>query len=195
MCCNTAHCAFEAIQSSVSIPCIDLIDITSSVVASLNVPTVHVLASAGCVKTGMYTTYLAKFSDAITVVYPNSVQQTHITQGICNTKNQYRFAALDDPERPYRIFITVLGELVSAGAQAIVLGCTDIGVDLLPAWYEALPSVRSVHQKSYTTLAQMQMLREGVHTTPIVDQEYYEQPFYLVDSMMVLYEYCVRLFA
>ena len=129
MTCNTAHYAIEEISQSVDLPFIDLIKEVVKFAKMEQKINIGVMASDGAVRTRVYDMYFSNYFSEAKIIYPNSDMQKKLTKGIVNIKNQNRFNALTNEERPNFIFKEVCEHLVGEGADLIISGCTDIRVD------------------------------------------------------------------
>lgn len=91
------------------------------------------IASDGCLKGKVYEKNFEKHFPEAKILYPDYETQKLVTKGICNIKTVSRFYGENDPERPLTIFTEVAGRLRKAGAEKIIIGCTDIRVDYFDA--------------------------------------------------------------
>ncbi len=129
MCCNTAHYAIDYISKKAKISFINLVENVVKEVKNKKVKSVGLLATDGCIKSKIYEKYFNKICPKVKIIYPNEKYQQLVTKGICNIKNIHRFDRLNSQERPLNIFKKVVKYLKNKGAEAIVVGCTDIRVD------------------------------------------------------------------
>jgi len=123
--CNTAHAFLAAVQTEVDIPIIHMIEETANYVHQLR-PAIHrvgLLSTTGTQKAGLYQTWLN--SKGVQVLSPGPASQEQLVMAAIrdikggkrdlSVKAQLAKAAL---------------ELVDAGAEAIIGGCTEIPVGL-----------------------------------------------------------------
>lgn len=129
MCCNTAHYAIDEISQSARVPFINLIEEIAKEVMKRKLKKVALIASDGCLKGKVYERYFNKICPKCEIVYPSFDMQKLITMGICNIKNQSRFESEFSPNRPKNIFSQIVRDLRGGGAEAVIIGCTDIRVD------------------------------------------------------------------
>jgi aspartate racemase len=122
--CNTAHAFAGAIVAASDLPFIDLIEAASDEAASHQASRVGVLAADGCVQAGLYQHAFAR---------------RHIAPILLEPRAQARFMALlhaikaGDRGPDVRWGMRALaGELVAAGAEALVAGCTEVPLVLGP---------------------------------------------------------------
>lgn len=122
--CNTAHAFAGAIRAASDLPFIDLIEATSDEAVSHNASRAGVLAADGCLQAGLYQHALA---------------HRHVAPILLEPRSQLRFMALlsaikaGDRGPDVRAGMKALAdELVAAGAQALVAGCTEVPLVLGP---------------------------------------------------------------
>lgn len=117
--CNTAHAFLAQMRAAVEIPVIDMIDETAAMVAP-SVRTVGVLATTGTLAVGLYQHALAAHGfDQL--VMPDSDDQESLMAVIAAVKQGESAAALP-------AFLAVCDAVVAAGAEALILGCTELSV-------------------------------------------------------------------
>jgi aspartate racemase len=118
--CNTAHYYFEPLQASVRIPILNMIE--QAVQAFLQrVPEgrrVGLLATSGTVQSGIYQQTFLRHT--VEVLAPDAAGQSAIMGGIGEIK------AGTHNDDTARRFEAIGARLVRAGAQAVILGCTEI---------------------------------------------------------------------
>lgn len=117
--CNTSHYFAESIQKAVSIPLIHMPRETAKVLKERGVKRVGLLATDGTVQTGVYTAELK--NAGMETVLPSADGQRKVMKIIYDgIKNG---GAIDCAG-----FRQVEKELLDHGAEAIVLGCTELSV-------------------------------------------------------------------
>lgn len=129
MCCNTAHWGINQLRIASTIPFIDLIYEVILKVKETKKKNIGLIASDGCLKGKVYEAYLDSLSSDTRVIYPSDKLQKNITRGICNIKNKSRLLPEDNPDRPRNIFTNIASDMFEAGADLLIIGCTDIRVD------------------------------------------------------------------
>lgn len=130
MCCNTAHAAHSEISSKVSVPFVNIIDESlRSIAVNSSLRKVGLIASAGCIKSGIYQRSFAENFENIELFIPNESIQAEITRGIVNIKNKNRFLNDEAIDRPKNIFKNIIKILKKQECDAVLLACTDIAVD------------------------------------------------------------------
>jgi aspartate racemase len=123
--CNTAHAFVAAVQAAVEIPIIHMIEETANHVQQLT-PRVHrvgLLSTTGTQKAGLYQAWLDK--KGIQVLSPDAqAQENLVMASIRGIKAGKTGLAVKSQ------FITAARELIDAGAQAIIGGCTEVPAGL-----------------------------------------------------------------
>lgn len=116
--CNTLHKYIENIREAVSIPFLSILEETSAVLQKEKVKKVGVLGTKTTVESDIYGSALLQ--DGIEVVYPNEIDQKQV--------NQIIVAILegDQSEVQNQILTAVSNHLISNGAEAVLLACTDL---------------------------------------------------------------------
>jgi aspartate racemase len=121
--CNTAHAFVERIQPYLSIPIISMLETTAEHLREHLAPSAKVglLATTGTVQSGLYAEAIARVGldllvpdaphqeQVMSAIYGPSGVKAGFTSGLCGTQ---LLAALD--------------HLVDRGAQAVILGCTEL---------------------------------------------------------------------
>lgn len=122
--CNTAHAFAGAIVAACDLPFIDLIEAASDEAVSHRASRVGVLAADGCVQAGLYQHAFAR---------------RHVDPVLPTPRAQSRFMALlhaikaGDRGPDVKAGMRALAEdLVAAGAEALVAGCTEVPLVLGP---------------------------------------------------------------
>jgi len=116
--CNTAHYWIEDIRRAVRIPVVDMIGETAQEIARTypSLRTVGILAATGTVRSGLYQKNLGRLG--ISCLSPADDDQVALMGVIYSVK------AGDFSKR--RVALEVAGRVVTAGAEAIIFGCTEI---------------------------------------------------------------------
>jgi len=125
--CNTSHYYIRDIQKYIHIPIINMIEEVAKAI-SINFPkvkTVGLLATTGTVTSGIYDDIFSKYN--IEVLTPTKEQQEeYITEAIYGkqgVKAGYK-------EYPRMLFEHASDILIEQGAQAIIAGCTEVGLSM-----------------------------------------------------------------
>lgn len=117
--CVTAHYFYEALCASVPVPIINAVEETALHLKRNGVTAAGVMATEGTVYSGLFTRALARAG--ITPVLPSRPRQEDVTHLIYHN---IKAGLPADMER----FGRVETELRDAGAEAIILGCTELSV-------------------------------------------------------------------
>lgn len=116
--CNTAHCFYDAVAASVSVPMLHMIALTCDALRARGVKRAGLLATDGTVQTGIYQRAFA--DSGIALLAPPSAAQAAVMDivysGIKAGKLDYDASA----------FRAACEGLFAAGAETLVLGCTEL---------------------------------------------------------------------
>ncbi|WP_076260651.1 aspartate/glutamate racemase family protein [Intrasporangium flavum] len=119
LCTNTMHRVADAIEAAVSVPLLHIGDVTAQAVRRAGVSRVGLLATAYTMEQPFLRDRLA--SHGLTVLVPEERDRAEVHRVI------YEELCLgvvrEESRAAYR---QVIGRLVAAGAEGIVLGCTEI---------------------------------------------------------------------
>ncbi len=124
--CNTAHYFYERVQNAVSIPVLHIMEEVAAT-AREEVPTARVLgilATAAAVSSGLYARACAR--RGIEVVNPDPSGQQVVNRAIYAVKGGQMGPEITAGLKK------IAGGLVGRGAQALVLGCTELPFVLKP---------------------------------------------------------------
>lgn len=117
--CNTVHIFLERIQASVGIPVVSIVAASADAAQALpGVATVGLLASPAVVQTGLYHRALAE--RGLQALTPDESGQQDIHDIIFAVKGGNKGPAVRGK------LLAVCDKLVEAGAQALILGCTEL---------------------------------------------------------------------
>lgn len=116
--CNTVHIFIETIRRLSDVPVLSIIDETAKVCLERGFTKVGVLGSSMTIKERLHTNALAK--NNITTVIPSTSNQQFIDECIFRIINQQSTA------QDHSSMNEIIQNLVSEGAQAVILGCTDL---------------------------------------------------------------------
>jgi aspartate racemase len=119
LCTNTMHKVADQVAAAVGIPLVHLADATAAAVQTAGVSTVGLLGTAFTMEQGFYRDRLA--SHGLTVLTPEAddraVVHSVIYEELC-------LGVVSEASRA--AYIAVIERLVAAGAEGVVLGCTEI---------------------------------------------------------------------
>ena len=122
LCTNTMHKVAAAIEAAVSIPLLHIADPTAQAIQAAGVTTVGLLGTRFTMEQAFYKDRLSEKHGLHVLVPPSDARDTvHriIYEELC--LGQVR----DDSRQAYR---AIMAALVAQGAQAIILGCTEISL-------------------------------------------------------------------
>lgn len=124
--CITAHFYLEPLQAALSIPIVDMVQITVQFIAA-NYPTlkkIGVIGSTATLKSGLYDRFL--HANACKSVLPNDALQAAVMNAIFGEAG-IKAGFSDGPREE---LLLAAQELVENGAQAIIAGCTEVSLVL-----------------------------------------------------------------
>jgi aspartate racemase len=122
---NTLHLVADQITAAISVPFIDLIDVTTEAVADSGFTTVGLLATDYTMTSDLYPNRLA--ARAVATLVPDADGRAEVQRVIYD---ELVHGVIDDRSR--ESLISVMEDLRARGAQAVILGCTELSL-LLPA--------------------------------------------------------------
>lgn len=115
--CNTAHYFYDSIAENVSIPVLNIVEETAKFLYAEGVKKVGLLATDGTVCSHTYEKYLKKFD--IECITPCDEDQVQVMSIIYDQIKEGRPADTD-------AFFGIVDRLKERGAQALILGCTEL---------------------------------------------------------------------
>ncbi|GEM79948.1 aspartate/glutamate racemase family protein [Vibrio superstes] len=121
ICTNTMHKVAEDIEQVISIPLLHIADATARTLKQENINKVALLGTAFTMEQDFYKQRLTE--QAISVLVPNEEQRKQIHTIIYNELCQGKIL----PESR-QIYLDIIADLKSRGAQGVILGCTEIGM-------------------------------------------------------------------
>ena len=116
--CNTAHCFYDAVAASVHIPMLHMIALTCDALRERGVKRAGLLATDGTVQTGIYRRTFV--GSGVELLEPVGSDQRAVMDVIYNG---VKAGDLAHDVGPFR---AACESLLAAGAQALVLGCTEL---------------------------------------------------------------------
>lgn len=116
--CNAAHSFIHELASSVDIPILDMIELTSAHLCESKIKRACLFAVDGTVKTGVYSRACERSGVELMLPDPDLQREVMnvIYKGVKAGKSDYDISALQNG----------IDELTVRGAQAIILGCTEL---------------------------------------------------------------------
>lgn len=125
LCTNTMHKVAGQIQDAVSIPLLHLADTTAAAVQRAQLSTVGLLGTAFTMEQDFYRDRLA--SHGLTVLVPSAEDRAQVHRVI------YEELCLGEVREASRqAYQKVIGRLEHAGAEGVILGCTEIELLIRP---------------------------------------------------------------
>jgi aspartate racemase len=119
ICTNTMHKVYDDLQAAVSIPLLHLGDATAAAVASVGLTRVGLLGTAFTMEQTFYPDRLEQHG--LTVLVPGK-QDRQLVHGVIYDELCHGIVR-PESRAAYR---DIIGRLTDEGAQAIILGCTEI---------------------------------------------------------------------
>lgn len=117
--CNTLHIVFDEAQSKSPIPLINIIDATAEAIEQECMRTVGLLGTALTMNRDFYKKTLAKKN--INVLVPKKEDQLFVDKAICEELVQGIIRT-----KSKKRLIKIIHDIVSRGAEGVVLGCTEL---------------------------------------------------------------------
>lgn len=117
--CMTAHYFYGELSSRIEVPIIDAIKETALQLKQLGITTVGIMATEGTISSGLFTRELDK--QGIAAVLPSPTHQKDVTHLIYQNIK----AGLEPEMERFR---RVEAQLRADGAEAIILGCTELSL-------------------------------------------------------------------
>ena len=125
LCTNTMHKVAPQIQSAVTIPLLHLGDVTAAAVQATGITSVGLLGTRFTMQECFYRDRIA--SHGLTVIVPDADDRATVNRIIYD---ELVHGIVHDESRA--AFIDIIGRLAQAGAQGVILGCTEIELLVRP---------------------------------------------------------------
>lgn len=116
---NTAHLAFERIADGSPLPLVNILDVVAGTCRRGNFSKVGVMGTGATMRSQLYDRVLS--AAGIECLYPQEVDINRIDQIIFEELIKGRFTA-----EAHRYLASIAKQLEALGAQAIILGCTEL---------------------------------------------------------------------
>jgi aspartate racemase len=126
ICTNTMHKLYENIQKEIRIPLLHIADATAEAITAKGIGSVGLLGTRFTMVEDFYKGRLMdKYGLDVTIPANDDMENVHriIYNELC--------AGIIEPASK-QIYTGVIGRLVADGAEAIILGCTEIGLLVKP---------------------------------------------------------------
>lgn len=121
ICTNTMHKVAPEIEQDIDIPLLHIADATAEALVLDGVSTVGLLGTAFTMEENFYKGRLS-IQYGLDVIVPEKQDRTLVHDVIFN---ELCLGKIEDTSR--QEYIRIIGELEANGAQAVILGCTEIG--------------------------------------------------------------------
>lgn len=122
LCTNTMHRVADALEAGVGLPLLHIGDATGAAVRAAGLARVGLLGTRFTMEQAFYRERLAR-SAGVEVLVPGAEDRDQVHRIIYQELCHGEFL---DASR--EVFRAVIGRLVEAGAQGVILGCTEIGL-------------------------------------------------------------------
>lgn len=119
LCTNTMHLVAPAIEAAISVPFLHLADATADAVKAEGLSKVGLLGTIFTMEQDFYRDRLA--ANGLDVIVPESTDRQRISRVIYD---ELCLGIVTEESRAF--YLSVIDRLVAEGAEAIVLGCTEI---------------------------------------------------------------------
>jgi aspartate racemase len=120
LCTDTMHKLADSIEASIQIPLLHIADATARKIQARGIQTVGLLGTRFTMEEPFYRGRLMDHH-GLTVLIPNAAERAVVHRVIY----EELCLGLINPESRQQ-FIEIMGHLVAAGAEGIILGCTEI---------------------------------------------------------------------
>ncbi len=120
--CNTVHYFYDAVAKEMSVPVFHMLRETAQSLSEAGVKRVGVLATTGTKQSGVYDKALAEYG--VEALYPEAAGQDLLMSAI------YDFAKRGGGKLDTEGVRNVLTQLRKAGAEKLVIGCTEVPIIL-----------------------------------------------------------------
>lgn len=125
LCTNTMHLVAPRIEAAVSIPFLHIADAAGSAAVAAGTLTVGLLGTAFTMEQDFLTSRLA--AHGLSVLVPNADERQAVHRIIYE---ELCVGVISEASR--QVYQRVIASLAARGAQAIILGCTEIGLLIKP---------------------------------------------------------------
>ena len=119
LCTNTMHKVADQIQAAIDIPLLHIADVTAAAVTGAGLTTIGLLGTAFTMEQDFYVDRLA--ANGLRVLVPPAADRADVHRIIYD---ELCLGVIREESR--QVYREVMDRLAAAGAQGIVLGCTEI---------------------------------------------------------------------
>ena len=125
LCTNTMHRVFDTIQAAITIPMLHIADGTADALVEAGITTVALLGTRYTMEQDFYRRRLE--DRGLAVVVPDAADRDTVHRIIYD-----ELCRGDIIESSRAAYVEVLGRLAAGGAEAVIFGCTEIGLLIGP---------------------------------------------------------------
>lgn len=122
ICTNTMHKVVPQIEKSIDIPILHIADATAEVLVKKGIKTVGLLGTAFTMEQDFYKGRLSE-NHGLTVIVPNEAERKIVHDVIYNELCLGNTSATSKAQ-----YLSIIESLAKQGAEAVILGCTEIGM-------------------------------------------------------------------
>ncbi len=122
ICTNTMHKVAPQIERAIRIPILHIADATAEVMLENGIKTVGLLGTAFTMEQDFYKSRLQE-KYGLKVVVPNAADRKIVHRVIYD---ELCLGKIDSGSR--QEYLRIIGDLAAGGAEAVILGCTEIGM-------------------------------------------------------------------
>ncbi|BDD88245.1 aspartate/glutamate racemase family protein [Desulfofustis limnaeus] len=122
ICTNTMHKVEPQIAGALSIPVLHIADATAAALGRYGITTVGLLGTAFTMEQEFYKDRLSQ-RHGLTVLVPDPAERQRVHDIIFN---ELCLGTVKDTSR--QIYLDIIDSLAARGAEAVILGCTEIGI-------------------------------------------------------------------
>ena len=119
LCTNTMHTVGDAVRAAIGVPFVDIVDVAADAIAAAGLSAVGLLATGFTMEQAFYPERFE--ARGLRVLVPDAADRAEVHRVIYE---ELCLGVLRDESR--QAYREVIERLVEAGAQGIVLGCTEI---------------------------------------------------------------------
>ena len=148
LCTNTMHKVADSIEAATTLPLLHIVDATAGELLTRGIATIGLLGTRFTMEEDFYRERLAQRCHA-NVIVPSIDERAEVDRIIF--KELCHGAVIEKSRQRY---LEVIDRLAAAGADAVILGCTEIGM-LVQASHTAVPLIDStaIHAKAIVRFA------------------------------------------
>ncbi|HBF4246061.1 TPA: aspartate/glutamate racemase family protein [Clostridioides difficile] len=121
ICTNTMHKVLDKIQESIHIPLLHIADVTATVLREKEIKKVALLGTKYTMEQDFYKNVI--INNGIEVLIPNEEDRIIVNDTIFN---ELCLGIISESSK--KAFLSIIDKLGKQGAEAVILGCTEIGL-------------------------------------------------------------------